>query len=146
MIAAYPLARRLDLTESINGFTVADPYRWLEEPDSEETRAWLTGQDALYAEQLAATPGRESLAARLAELAPAGVTANLSWNPELLREGRPPSSGEAVRRPGVSGRSAVTRQVRSVGHSRRQRVSSAAPISAAIFGSACSSSLATATR
>src|ERR1700735_4684008 len=27
------------------------------------------------------------LAARLAELAPAGVTANLSWNPEFLREG-----------------------------------------------------------
>ena len=68
------------------------------------------------------------------------------WGRESLREGRSPSSGEDVRRPGVSGRSAVTRQVRSVGHSRRQRVSSAAPISAAIFGSACSSSLATATR
>ena len=79
MIAAYPLARRLDLTESINGFTVADPYRWLEEPDSEETRAWLTGQDALYAEQLAATPERESLAARLAELLGAGNVGTPAW-------------------------------------------------------------------
>ena len=82
MIAAYPLARRLDLTESINGFTVADPYRWLEEPDSEETSAWLTGQDALYAEQLAATPGRESLAARLAELLGAGSVGTPAWRGE----------------------------------------------------------------
>src|ERR1022692_3662851 len=82
MIAAYPPARRLDLNESINEFTVADPYRWLEEPGSEETRAWLTGQDALYAEQLAATPGRDSLAARLAELLGAGSVGPPAWRGE----------------------------------------------------------------
>ena len=82
MIAAYPPARRLDLNESINGFTVADPYRWLEDPGSEETQAWLAGQDALYAGQLAATPGRDSLAARLTELLGAGSVGTPAWRGE----------------------------------------------------------------
>jgi Prolyl oligopeptidase, N-terminal beta-propeller domain len=62
MTTAYPDALRADLQESINGYLVADPYRWLEDPGSAATGAWLTGQDALYAEHLAALPGRERLA------------------------------------------------------------------------------------
>jgi prolyl oligopeptidase len=82
MITAYPSAVRFDLQESINGFIVADPYRWLEDPGSDETRAWLAGQDALYADQLAATPGRESLAARLTELLGAGSVSTPAWRGE----------------------------------------------------------------
>ena len=32
----YPYARRLDLIEDLFGHEVRDPYRWLEDPDSEE--------------------------------------------------------------------------------------------------------------
>ena len=45
MTTAYPHALRADLQESINGYLVADPYRWLEDPGSAATGAWLTGQD-----------------------------------------------------------------------------------------------------
>ena len=82
MTTAYPPALRSELQDSINGFLVADPYRWLEDPGSEETRAWLAAQDALYAEQLAALPGREALAKRLAELLGAGTVSTPAWRGE----------------------------------------------------------------
>src|ERR1700684_2914606 len=82
MITAYPSALRFDLQETLHGSIGADPYRWLEDPGSDETRAWLAGQDALYAEQLAATPGRESMAARLTELLGAGSVSTPAWRGE----------------------------------------------------------------
>jgi len=79
MTTAYPPAFRADLKEIINGYLVADPYRWLEDPASEQTLDWLTGQDALYAERMAALPGREPLAARLTELLDAGTVSTPAW-------------------------------------------------------------------
>src|SRR5712691_9796770 len=79
MTTAYPPAFRADLKEIINGYLVADPYRWLEDPASEQTLDWLTGQDALYAEHMAALPGREPLAARLTELLDAGTVSTPAW-------------------------------------------------------------------
>jgi prolyl oligopeptidase len=54
----YPDAPRQDLVETLHGRPVADPYRWLEEADSEPTKAWLAAQDELYASYLASLPGR----------------------------------------------------------------------------------------
>jgi prolyl oligopeptidase len=68
----YPDAPRLDVTESIHGYEVADPYRWLEDPDSEQTRDWLRAEADLYAGYRAGIPGRDTLAARLTELLAAG--------------------------------------------------------------------------
>jgi prolyl oligopeptidase len=43
----YPPARAEALIDTIHGVPVADPYRWLEDPDSPETRAWVDAQNAL---------------------------------------------------------------------------------------------------
>ena len=37
---AYPAAERLDLVEQRHGLTLADPYRWLEDPADPRTVAW----------------------------------------------------------------------------------------------------------
>ncbi len=65
---APPPTRRDDVRETIHGVEVVDPYRWLEDQDSPETRAWLEAQNAYTQSVLGELPGREALEARLAEL------------------------------------------------------------------------------
>ncbi|MEV0826677.1 prolyl oligopeptidase family serine peptidase [Nonomuraea rubra] len=48
-LAPAPVARRDDVRELLGGREVADPYRWLEDPDSPETRDWLVAQARLFA-------------------------------------------------------------------------------------------------
>lgn len=79
MDAPYPAAPRLDLVEQLHGHAVADPYRWLEDPDDTRTRAWSQAQDALAAEHLAALPGRAALAERLRALLDAGSVDTPVW-------------------------------------------------------------------
>ncbi|MGZ0150476.1 prolyl oligopeptidase family serine peptidase [Kribbella sp. WER1] len=43
---SYPCAERLTLVEQVHGTTVADPYRWLEDPSAAE--GWLRDQDELW--------------------------------------------------------------------------------------------------
>jgi prolyl oligopeptidase len=77
--AAYPPARRQDLAEQIGGRIVSDPYRWLEDPDSEETQSWLAAQDMLLAEYMAELPDRAGLATRITELLGAGYVGAPVW-------------------------------------------------------------------
>ena len=79
---AYPPARRTSLVEQVAGHSVADPYRWLEDPDSDESRAWLAAQDVLAAGQLADLPARPALAARIAELTATGLVSSPVWRGE----------------------------------------------------------------
>lgn len=48
----YPKARQDELVEDFHGTLVADPYRWLEDDQSAETRAWVAAQNALFADFL----------------------------------------------------------------------------------------------
>jgi prolyl oligopeptidase len=80
--SGYPPARREELAEQVHGRLIADPYRWLEDPGSEETGSWLAAQDALLAEHMAALGDREGLAARITELLRAGSVAAPAWRGE----------------------------------------------------------------
>ena len=72
----YPPARRLDLVEELHGFRVADPYRWLEDAETEDTEGWSKAQDELLAEWMDGRPGREALRRRLERLLGAGLVSS----------------------------------------------------------------------
>ena len=65
----YPAARRGDTVEVLHGVEVRDPYRWLEEEQSDETQAWIESQNRLTRETLARFAGvREEIAGELEAL------------------------------------------------------------------------------
>ncbi len=64
----YPQVRRSDHTDTYFGETVADPYRWLEDPNTPETRAFVDAQNALSRSVLDALPLRAGLQTRLTGL------------------------------------------------------------------------------
>ncbi len=64
----YPHAPRGAVVDDYFGTEIADPYRWLEDVDSAETRAWVEAQNRLSRPLLAALPEREALRKRLSEL------------------------------------------------------------------------------
>jgi prolyl oligopeptidase len=64
----YPPARRDTVVDIYHGVPVADPYRWLEDPDSPETRAWIAAQNQLTFSWLAQVPERARIQERLRQL------------------------------------------------------------------------------
>jgi prolyl oligopeptidase len=54
----YPPARVDDTSDDFFGTSVADPYRWLEDADSAETRAWIEAENRLTASYLDGVPQR----------------------------------------------------------------------------------------
>ncbi|MEU3525863.1 prolyl oligopeptidase family serine peptidase [Streptomyces sp. NPDC038707] len=78
----YPHARRDPEPRILHGRTVHDPYRWLEDADSEETRAWSAAQRALCDRVLGALPGRDALRARITALMGAGTVSAPVWRGE----------------------------------------------------------------
>ena len=64
----YPAARKSDVVDDYHGTRVPDPYRWLEDPDSPESRAWIEAQNRLTAAYLAEIPARGAIRERLTKL------------------------------------------------------------------------------
>ncbi|MEW6366917.1 MAG: prolyl oligopeptidase family serine peptidase [Acidobacteriota bacterium] len=65
---AYPKARKCDQVDVYHGVRVADPYRWLEDPDSAESRAWIEAENALTSKYIGAVPSRGRIRRRLNEI------------------------------------------------------------------------------
>ncbi|MBI4606297.1 MAG: S9 family peptidase [Planctomycetes bacterium] len=65
---AYPRAARVEQADTYHGEVVRDPYRWLEDPDSPETRAWIEAENRLARSFLDAVSARGRIAARLEAL------------------------------------------------------------------------------
>jgi prolyl oligopeptidase len=63
-----PPTRTDDVVDEVHGDRIPDPYRWLEDQQAPETRAWIETQNKFTAEYLSAFPGRAALARRCAEL------------------------------------------------------------------------------
>ena len=64
----YPVTRRENIVDVIHGTEIADPYRWLEDANSEETASWVAAQNAVTMPLLRSLAGRDTLRERLANL------------------------------------------------------------------------------
>jgi prolyl oligopeptidase len=64
----YPPARQGNAVDDYHGEQIRDPYRWLEDTDAPETRAWIAAQNKRTEAFLAAVPQREAIQARLTAL------------------------------------------------------------------------------
>ncbi len=63
-----PSTRAGDVKESFGNVEIADPYRWLEDQNAPETRAWIDEQNKYSEALLRAFPGRDAIQRRVTEL------------------------------------------------------------------------------
>ena len=68
MPLSYPAARTTNQVDTYNGVSVADPYRWLEDDNSAETKAWVEAQNKVTFDFLGKIPQREAIRQRLTKL------------------------------------------------------------------------------
>lgn len=60
--------RKDDVVENYHGVEVADPYRWLEDLESAETKEWVAEQNKQTGDYLASFSGRHQMKKKLTEL------------------------------------------------------------------------------
>src|ERR1700752_2599924 len=70
----YPAAPKGGQVDDYHGTKVADPYRWLEDDNSAETKAWVDEENKVTFSYLDKIPFRENVKKRLTQL----------WNYEKL--------------------------------------------------------------
>lgn len=64
----YPATERENVVDNYFGTEVADPYRWLEDDNSERTAAWVRAQNEVTFDYLSKIPFRDAIRERLTEL------------------------------------------------------------------------------
>ncbi len=74
LIMKYPITAKVDTVDNYFGTEIKDPYRWLEDDNSPETKAWVTEENKVTFGYLDKIPFREDLKNRLEKL----------WNYEKL--------------------------------------------------------------
>jgi len=65
---AYPKAKTVDQVDDYHGVKVADPYRWLEDTDSPDTKAWVEEENKLTFSYLDQIPYRGAIRDRMTKL------------------------------------------------------------------------------
>jgi prolyl oligopeptidase len=65
---SYPPAERGDVVDDYHGTKVPDPYRWMEDIDSPQTRGWVEAEAKLSSDYLAKIPARDKIAARMKKI------------------------------------------------------------------------------
>src|SRR4051794_12983923 len=63
-----PVAKRQPVTDTYHGTSVTDPYRWLENQTSPETRKWIAAENRYSDALLKNQPSRPYLKRRLAQM------------------------------------------------------------------------------
>ena len=64
----YPITARVNVKDNYHDTVVEDPYRWLEDLDSEATRRWVESQNQISRPRLESIPHRAWLKTRLTAL------------------------------------------------------------------------------
>lgn len=64
----YPATKKTDTVDDYHGIKIADPYRWLEDDNSAETKAWVKEQNKVTFDYFATIPYRDKVRKRLTEL------------------------------------------------------------------------------
>ena len=78
----YPETKVIDVTDDYHGRKVTDPYRWLEDTESEQTAEWIAAENKITQSYLQSIPARKTMQQRLKKL----------WNYE--RFGMPSHRGD----------------------------------------------------
>jgi prolyl oligopeptidase len=64
----YPVTKKVDQVDDYFGTKVADPYRWLEDDNAEDVKAWVQAENAVTFGYLDTIPFRPKIKARLTEI------------------------------------------------------------------------------
>ncbi|MBE0650295.1 MAG: S9 family peptidase [Bacteroidales bacterium] len=67
-VFVYPKAKKVDTVDTYFGHKVPDPYRWLENDNSAETKQWVAEENKLTMDYLSKIPFREKLRERLTQI------------------------------------------------------------------------------
>ncbi|WP_239491261.1 prolyl oligopeptidase family protein [Luteitalea sp. TBR-22] len=65
---SYPQTKKVDQVDDYFGTKVADPYRWLEDDNAADTKAWVEAQNAVTFGYLSKIAGRDAIKQRLTTL------------------------------------------------------------------------------
>lgn len=64
----YPKPKKVDVVDNYHGTLVADPYRWMEDENSPDLKAWIEEENALTFNYLKDVREREAIKERLTDL------------------------------------------------------------------------------
>jgi len=64
----YPKPKKVDQIDDYHGTKVADPYRWLEDPDAADTRQWVQDENKITFSYLEKIPARQQIKDRMTKL------------------------------------------------------------------------------
>ncbi len=64
----YPQTKKCDTVTNYFGTKITDPYRWLEDDNSDETKAWVQAENKVTFDYLAKIPYRDKVKKRITDL------------------------------------------------------------------------------